>query len=187
MTFSLDYDTIRQTLLKMRYTGTAKATIPSGTFAGGTVFLQFQGGTIQARVVVMRDGRPVNNTTLLDEQLAQIALLDWDVTMLAQTDSSDGQVPAQPPVSSEPVAPLPQQEQAPFPELTPSSPTLRPRRLPANPEWIRTWPVMHRHVYNLSTGEYSEQDIARLLRYPFADLLNILKDLERMEVIQRGR
>ena len=107
--------------------------------------------------------------------------------MLPQTDSSDEQVTAQSPVSVEPVAPLPQQEPTPSPEPTMSSQTSHPRRLPANPEWVRTWPVMHRHVYNLSTGEYSEQDIARLLRYPFADLLNILKDLERMEVIRRGR
>ena len=42
MTFSLDYRTICQTLLKMHYTGTVKAAISSGTFAGGTVFLQFQ-------------------------------------------------------------------------------------------------------------------------------------------------
>ena len=187
MTFSLDYSTICQTLLKMHYTGTVKAAISSGTFAGGTVFLQFQGGAVQARVVVMGDGRPVNNPTLIDEQLTQSGLLDWHVTMLSQTDSSDEQVTAQSPVLAAPVAPLPQQESAPSPEPTMSSQTPHPRRLPANPEWVRTWPVMHRHVYNLSTGEYSEQDIARLLRYPFTDLLNILKDLERMEVIQRGR
>jgi hypothetical protein len=187
VTFSLDYGTILQTLLKMRYSGTVKAAVPSGAFAGGTVFLQFQGGTVQARVVVMGDGRPVSNSTLLDEQLAQLGLLDWNVTMFSLPASSDGQLPLQPPVSPESVAPLPMQERTSFSELSPSSQTIRPRRLPANPEWIRTWPVMHRHVYNLSTGEYSEQDIARLLRYPFADLLNILKDLERMEVIQRGR
>ncbi len=187
--FSLDYGTVRQTLLKMHYTGTVKAAVPSGTFAGGTIFLQFQDGAIQNRVVVMKDGRQVSNPTLIDEQLVQSALLDWHVAMLPQTDASDEQVPSLPPVSSRAVTPLPltQQELTPSPEPPPSSQTLHPRRLPANPEWIRTWPVMHRHVYNLSTGEYSEQDIARLLRYPFADLLNILKDLERMEVIQRGR
>ena len=187
--FSLDYGTVSQTLLKMHYTGTVKAAVSSGTFAGGTVFLQFQDGTIQNRVVVMKDGRQVSNPKLIDDQLVQSGLLDWHVAMLPQTDASDEQVSSQPPISSEPVTPLPltQQEPTPSPEPTTSSQTLHPRRLPANPEWIRTWPVMHRHVYNLSTGEYSEQDIARLLRYPFADLLNILKDLERIEVIQRGR
>jgi ABC-type Mn2+/Zn2+ transport system ATPase subunit len=66
------------------------------------------------------------------------------------------------------------------------SPTSYPQRVPIDTSRMNTWPFSHRQVYNLSTGQYSEQDIARMLRYPPKDLLTIFKELERLEVLIRG-
>lgn len=179
--FSLDYQTMSQTLQRMRYTGSAEASIPTGAFAKGTVLLEVQRGVIRSCIVVTTDGQQVNDPKQIAEQLARAGLLEWRLTT-----TSGNRLGVDYP--SPPSVPPSRPEQFPHPNTLGEqllSATAYPQRLPADPAWMSAWPFIYRQVYNLSTGQYSEQDIARLLRYPPLDLLNIFNELENMGVLKR--
>lgn len=180
--FSLDYRTMSQALQRMRYTGSVEASVPSGAFAKGVVLLEVQRGVVQSCIVVTRDGQQVNDSKRIAEELTRAGLLEWRLTS-APGDSSERELaPAYPSFALT-------QEPWPHPPATFGaqvlSATSYPQHVPADPAWISTWPLIHRQVYNLSTGQYSEQDIARLLRYSPPNLLTVLNELESMGVLKR--
>lgn len=179
--FSLDYRTMSQTLQRMRYTGSVEASIPSGAFAKGVILLEVQKGVVQSCFVVTRDGQQFNDPKRIAEELTRAGLLEWHLI------SGPGGLSAREQKSAPSSAPA--QEPWPYPPTTSGaqvlSATSYPQHVPADPAWISTWPLIHRQVYNLSTGQYSEQDIARLLRYSPPDLLTVLNELESMGVLKR--
>lgn len=180
--FSLDYRTMSQTLQRMRYTGSVEAGIPSGAFAKGAVLLEVQRGVIRSCIVVTKNGQQIDDPKRIMEELARAGLLDWHLTGApgnhperAQAHLYSSFAPAY-----ESGARTPQTLEAQV-----LSATSYPQRVQVDPTRISTWPLIHRQVYNLSTGQYSEQDIAHLLRYSPPDLLTVLNELERMGVLQR--
>lgn len=180
--FSLDYRTICQTLQRMRYTGLVEATIPSGVFAKGTVILEVQTGVIQTCMVVTSKGQRVTNLKQITEQLARIDLFEWRLLARAGSSDSVGEQTFPYFASAQEPGPLIFSGEA-QPRLTP----LYPQRLDSDPAWVSTWPLIYRQVYNLSTGQYSEQDIARLLHYSPIDLLHVFTELENMGVLKRQK
>lgn len=201
--FSLSYQLMTQTLQRMHYTGMAQATIPSGPFAGGSLFLHVQSGKLLAIAVMMPDGKHVTDIQLITERLQHIDMLEWNLTAnpVSMSPSGEAVTPSQslptqplPPSPSTPTprspTPLPgdldaQAPPPPSPDAGVLSPHSYPQRTPVDPALMSTWPFMYRQVYNLSTGHYSEQDIGRLLRYPLGELVKVFDDLQRMNVIQR--
>lgn len=168
--FSLDYRTMSQTLERMRYTGSVEATISSGTFAQGTVFLEVQRGVIQSCMLVTANGQQISDFQQITEQLERAGLLAWRLARMPGER-----------IDRDPAS-LTRSAQFQRADL---SATCYPQHLDADPAWVSTWPLIQRQVYNLCTGQYSEQDIARLLRYPSQGLLNVFNELEQMGVVKR--
>ncbi len=194
--FSLNYQLMTQTLQRMHYTGMAQAIIPSGPFAEGTILLQVQGGIILASTIMMPDGKYVTDTQLIAERMRAIHVLEWDLTANLASLSPAGEPPTPPPpgypTPTWPSTSMPGSgEHNAFPSPTPSldagalSQYSYPRRTPVDPTLMNNWPFIYRQVYNLSTGQYSEQDIGRLLHYPLTELIKVFDDLQRMKIIQR--
>ena len=188
--FSLNYQLMTQTLQRMHYTGMAQATIPSGPFAGGTILLQVQSGTIVASTIVMPDGRRVTDPQQIVERMQPIHVLEWDlmakpVSLSPASEARSLQISPTPTPAPTPGEHDTHPASGPSPDAGALSSYSYPRRVPVDPAWMSTWPFVYRQVYNLSTGQYSEQDIGRLLRYPLTELIKVFDDLQRMRIIQR--
>ena len=185
--FSLDYQTFSQTLQRMRYTGSVTAAIPSGAFARGQVFLEVRKGVIQTCIVTRVNGQQIDDHQQIGIQLSQCGLLEWHLSPATKGAST---VEKKQTTASLSFSVFDEKaSQSSFP--TSSNPAdfvsiNYPQRLPADPAWMSTWSRFHRQVYNLCTGQYSEQDIARLLRYPLEDLQSVLSELEHAGVLLRG-
>ncbi len=192
--FSLDYDTICQIIERMGYTGVVEATIPTGKYRHGKIILHVQEGNIQKRLVITANKQEMTDAKRISHDLSKFSFLEWDLFPLTKISSSEEKHPSS-------LQPIPLSAATPeraageeSHKFTPSaaaafqtlSATSYPRRLPVDAARLNTWPFIHRQVYNLSTGQYSEQDMARFLRSAPADLLKVLKDLECMEVVLRG-
>jgi hypothetical protein len=189
MIFSLNYQTMAQALQRMRYTGSVEARVPSGSFAKGIVFLEVQKGVIQSCFVITARGQQVNNIKLIEEQLARCGMLEWRLKASSEQSTSPMRTPSptHPFPPAERPGQIPNQPPSPTPpESTVLSATCYPQHLPADSAWFSTWPFVHRQVYKLSTGKYSEQDIARLLHYSPNDLQKVFQELENLGVLKRG-
>ncbi len=191
--FSLEYKNISQALRTMRYTGSARAEITSGVLMGSLVILAVRDGEMVSSIIVMPDGVQLQNEQQVRKVLEQAGILEW--RLLEALRFKDGQTKkALKPMFPKGPQPTPEISDTTGPLLDPTSrpnvyylsATSFPMRRFVDASWVRTWPYIYRQVYNLANGQYSEQDIARLLRFPPSALLRVFSDLEKMEVLQRG-
>jgi hypothetical protein len=162
--YNLDIETMIQIMQTHQQTGFLQADIPpktAGVRESRQVNIAISSGSIVSCTITYSDGRQRTGKEA-HQELVRLGRLRWTFTLQSG---------------------LPTQPQP--PSHNPVENSLSPPRRTASPEQqvIRSWPRVHRQVFALVDGTKCCEKIAEILSTPPNVIDQVLRDLQKMQVI----